>query len=296
MKNSTVAHNWANRIGSSMKGSNFYFEGDTIYSYGSHFPIATIITVPGNSDDFTVITTQKHSISTSCHTSLVRNANWRKIIEAPIVPKEYYDNYAHSKNIEIFVRDIMNILNLATSSVKSITKVRHLREAEAVRSKYLAYIESFGLEAHDEVIANNHVYASFGFEEYQSIIEADNKVKSESKERAASAKKAKEQAELKEFYAYERNYIRTRIDRDYVRFAASTRTFQTSQEVWITFDHAKRFFTWMQAILAKGGCKGECKYNLAGYEVREISADKIVIGCHTIYLSDIDFMFYLLKD
>jgi hypothetical protein len=37
-----VAHVWAHQLQSHArnKRGNFYFQGDTIYSYGSHFPIA----------------------------------------------------------------------------------------------------------------------------------------------------------------------------------------------------------------------------------------------------------------
>ena len=36
-----VAHLWAHRAQESApQRGNFYFDGDTIYSYGSHFPIA----------------------------------------------------------------------------------------------------------------------------------------------------------------------------------------------------------------------------------------------------------------
>ena len=36
MNNSMVAHLWANEMKEFANGSNFYFEGESIYSYGSH--------------------------------------------------------------------------------------------------------------------------------------------------------------------------------------------------------------------------------------------------------------------
>ena len=41
-----VAHAWANQTHEAMRGCNVFFEGDTIFSYGHHFPIARIVTVP----------------------------------------------------------------------------------------------------------------------------------------------------------------------------------------------------------------------------------------------------------
>jgi len=42
---SQVAHLWANRVQSDARNQydTFYFKGNTIFSYGSHFPIATLI-------------------------------------------------------------------------------------------------------------------------------------------------------------------------------------------------------------------------------------------------------------
>ena len=43
MNNSMVAHLWANESQESANGSNFYFEGQSIYSYGRHFEVGRIV-------------------------------------------------------------------------------------------------------------------------------------------------------------------------------------------------------------------------------------------------------------
>jgi len=68
MNNKQVAHLWANKSRKSASGSHFYFEGDTIYSYGSHFPIAR------HYDGVVLFTTQGYSSTTACHKSIVREA------------------------------------------------------------------------------------------------------------------------------------------------------------------------------------------------------------------------------
>ena len=40
MNNSMVAHLWANEKKESARGSNLFFEGRSIYSYGYHFEVA----------------------------------------------------------------------------------------------------------------------------------------------------------------------------------------------------------------------------------------------------------------
>lgn len=69
-----VAHLWANRSQDSARTSNgnLFFRGDTIYSYGSHFPIARWVSHKGRS--FVLFTSQRYSVTTSAHCSEVRNA------------------------------------------------------------------------------------------------------------------------------------------------------------------------------------------------------------------------------
>lgn len=43
MNNSMVAHLWANEMKEFANGSNFYFEDESIYSYGSHFEVGRIV-------------------------------------------------------------------------------------------------------------------------------------------------------------------------------------------------------------------------------------------------------------
>lgn len=66
MNNRDVAHCWAHQRKHSGKGSNFFFEGAVIYSYGRHFPIARI------EGDTVWFTTKTYSISTSKHISYAR--------------------------------------------------------------------------------------------------------------------------------------------------------------------------------------------------------------------------------
>ena len=69
-----VAHLWANQTQDSARNPchNFYFHGDTIYSYGSHFPIARHVTRKGNSA--VLFTTRSYSSTTAGHKCTVESA------------------------------------------------------------------------------------------------------------------------------------------------------------------------------------------------------------------------------
>ena len=95
VKTDEVAHMWANQTQEEARnpGGNFYFRGATIYSYGSHFPIATLL-----NDGNVLFTTRKYSNTTAKHVSMARGACSHKSViyvnEVPVV----YGEEATKKN------------------------------------------------------------------------------------------------------------------------------------------------------------------------------------------------------
>jgi hypothetical protein len=74
----TVAHNWAHQTGKKCRGFNMFYEGETIYSYGSHFPIARFFTAP-NGERVVLFNEDSYSVSTSKHQTIVRRAlGWER--------------------------------------------------------------------------------------------------------------------------------------------------------------------------------------------------------------------------
>ncbi len=70
-----VAHLWAHQSQDHARTAlgNFYFNGKDIYSYGSHFKCATIVTNNQNEKAY-LVTTKAIQITTNRHMSMVRNA------------------------------------------------------------------------------------------------------------------------------------------------------------------------------------------------------------------------------
>lgn len=73
MRNADIAHQWAHQRKSSGEGSNFYFEGDTIYSYGPHFPIAALKRGK-DGQMYAIVTRESYSVTTSTHVNHVVSA------------------------------------------------------------------------------------------------------------------------------------------------------------------------------------------------------------------------------
>lgn len=68
--------------GQERSGGSFYFQGDTIYSYGSHFPIAKLAKAP-NGEACIFVTTRTYSNTTAKHCSKVQQGirnTYRKVL------------------------------------------------------------------------------------------------------------------------------------------------------------------------------------------------------------------------
>lgn len=68
-----VAHLWAHEQEESVSGSNFFFEGTSIYSYGYHFEVGRIVKNKQGKKAY-LINEDYYSATTSKHQCYVRNA------------------------------------------------------------------------------------------------------------------------------------------------------------------------------------------------------------------------------
>ena len=134
--NREIPHLWAHQTqGEARNGTgSFYFRGATIYSYGSHFPIATH--VKGSQGQPGVLfTSEKNSVTTSQHMSMVH----RSI--PPDVPvftvpcqrfgfSEAEDKYQHEKNLKHYTREVAEHLITCVRARSSYNKeYQHERAA-----------------------------------------------------------------------------------------------------------------------------------------------------------------------
>jgi hypothetical protein len=80
-----VAHMWANQTKDSARGNNIFFQGDKIFSYGSHFEIARHVGINN-----VLFTACDYSVTTAQHKNIVRRAcSHKRIFTVP-----YFDALA----------------------------------------------------------------------------------------------------------------------------------------------------------------------------------------------------------
>jgi hypothetical protein len=120
--NATVAHYWANQVQVCARSQqdNFYYHGQTIYSYGNHFPIAKIY------DGFILLTTKTYSNTTAKHIYIVRNAcSHKNVIEVSDVMGNHESNFNfwHSS-----ITALINKIPKARNKAKYINLAKLLSE------------------------------------------------------------------------------------------------------------------------------------------------------------------------
>ena len=120
-----VAHNWANQTNSHGKGSNFFYEGIHLYSYGHHFEAGRIVqTEKGNT--IVLINGENYSNSTARHLSYARQAtNHMETFDFPLHNSSYSIFVRNELTKDDFTRAFIRFGNIVIDSCKrKITKCR----------------------------------------------------------------------------------------------------------------------------------------------------------------------------
>lgn len=300
---STVAHNWANELTVNYKkdhtAGSLFFEGRIIYSYGYHFPIATIC-VGKNGKKAVLFTTRGYSNTTARHIAVVRQACSQYELIYCQDPKAAMSG-THTGNLQAFEQVAKaNLIPLAKAKKPEL----YLNDIAAQKELATKYAEFFGIEKSKEFKALNYIHI---------VTKEGGKVASEKDERArVKADKerqerlaaqhvidlAKEAEQIKKFRAFKNGYERVWSNASgfsYLRFNKETNRVETSQKVEIPVKIAERAFKWVLATIKAGGCDGECGYKILDFEVREVTAQQVRIGCHLLSIGEINKLAKQLK-
>lgn len=308
--NNEVPHIWALQNQHEGRGSNIFFEGATIFSYGKHFPIATI---EGNDVLFTL---RSYSNTTAKHISRTGGAiSHKNIIFCYDVPVKYYgDNKPLNK--QSFTLTHANNLNHWKGNIKRLfaelgnKKNRDIqgrvngisREIEQLNT-YCAY---FGIKIKDKELKS--LLATAAKPDFIDIAR-----KATAKEIEAREKKMKQAAKAFEQYIslwrdYKDEEIKELPDSvkalcnfysnnqqsfTRLRFNTSQNRLETSKGGQIPAAIAKRAYIALNGCM-EGSCKG-ISVPVMDYTITETGKDYIKAGCHTIPKSDVQYIANLLK-
>lgn len=292
---SEVAHMWASQSQSEARKSNnsFYFYNRTIYSYGSHFPIAVISEQDTN---IVYFTTRTYSVTTSGHINTTSHACNHKTKIYCSNPKQASEGY-HEANIKSFEQQAKSIAQSLPNSRKPEIYLNKISEQRELLKTYashfnidltspeheLVYIwiesKSGGAEASEQELKAREL-ASIEAEKRRAIKQA-NELKQHKKSLAIWRK-------FKSVHAINKSALYSRSEEiDYLRFNTVTNRIETSQGVEVPLDYAKRFYMQVLETVANGKCELCGTDFLSKYQIKDINKDFIHIGCHKITIKEI---------
>ncbi len=150
--NSEIAHIWAAQQQTEGRTScgNFYFRNQTVFSYGSHFPIAVIV---GNDVIFTM---RSYSNTTAKHIGKVRRAvSHKNIIWCYDIPVDYkesnkgYFKAEHDNNLNRWKREIKSLFGeLGNKRIRDVQS--RVNAINNHISKLQAYCNYFKVKIEDK--------------------------------------------------------------------------------------------------------------------------------------------------
>ena len=281
--NSEIAHIWANELEYKGQKGNLFYVGKTVYSYGYHFAIAKHL------DYKTIlITTRGYSNSTSKHINLVKQAISHK-------DKIYCNNPtgSHEENIKSFISEILFEANFLLKAKKP---EKYIFNIECIKNTLNKYLEYFNLKLSKEQAGKIDIKSKEDFAEKMKIQKA--KIEKQEKSLIAKGKKL--------FPIYVHNF-RNGLKNDFlseeikalnkyfnflgepVLFKIKETEIESSKGVKIPLEIAKRYINKFYNNEIKPLDK------ILNYEVNKIDKNLLVIGCHNIYKTEIDYLNTVLK-
>lgn len=286
--NGMVAHVWAQQTEDSGSNSNesFYFIKDTIYSYGSHFPIAKFIqksVILFNSDKYSITTSQhqsltRHAIPYHCIVIEVPNLDVRifKKSEAKHIKERY--SKANNENLAYLKNKMIDSLLNAKRARKESNITYYLNMADELCNNYNNYLSVFKIRRKKLEIINDS--------ELQAIIEKRDKAREQNakKARAKAAKAAKAaKKKITQWLAGEHVSIPYDVDKVYLRLnPENSEEVQTSKHAAFPVSHAIRAYKILKRV-CQNGTALESKINIGHFTITSIDSKcGITAGCHYV--------------
>jgi len=262
---STIAHLWANKTQSEAKnsGRNFYFESDTIYSYGRHFPIAKHI--ENNGINAVLFTERSYSNTTAKHIAVVRQSSRHLNIIDCLSPES-----SRNENFNYWQKCIESE---AGKLLKAKKPEIYLSKIDSIKDKINRYVKYFDIEIPGLLSAAMQITDKTKYNDYAA-----------NKETILKEQKAKEQKELKKAHKIaldkwlklETSRLYTHDGFDYLR--VNDNRIETTQAVKIPLEVAKRLYSQIKDNTLQVGAK------ILDYSVQSIGKE-IKIGCHNFKTS-----------
>lgn len=301
---SEIAHLWAHQSQSEARCSNAYYEETIIYSYGKHFPIARIDT-DKRGNKIVLFTLDTYSSTTAQHIRDVASAcsHMEKLYMVD-VPR--WGDPRHDVNIKYWTNKIQQ-------HVSKIPKARDnkeylVREAGSYIEALNKYIQHYKLKLDKEakkivksadpalweedikLFKEKKAIREAYLEEHWDKVQEKRKVDREKRIEAKRIAEEKKYAEDIEKWRNGEGYAmawRYKTPHSLLRYNESENRVETSKSVQVPVEAAKRLYNRINKVIAAGGCIETCPDKILNYQVREITKERLVVGCHNIPMVEV---------
>ena len=279
MNNSQVAHLWGNpdtRKRNEARGSNFWFNGDTIYSYGGHNFEGLLARIHKYKKvNYVLVASQwRHSSTTSRHHNEAMQAvrHLTKFVVADATKKPNADDVRRYRKV---IAGMVETARAAKSKKKWC-----LENLVTVINEANLFAVTFGFKSRFALPE--------GFEESQAKAIADYEAK-ESVRNAARAERARVRAiayeaecadKIKQWLAGEIDDLPWGIGTIYLRVKNGEA--QTSHGARVPLAEAEKAIRFIFARREKGYEKGLDSVRVGDFELRSITPEIVIIGCHRL--------------
>lgn len=271
MNNDQVSHLWAAQSRPSASGSNFFFEGDTIYSYGRNFPIAR------HYKGVVLVTTGSRSQTTSCHTGLARRAVCHLTqfhVADPTKNPSGADVKAYGERIT----------GLELAAGRARNPERHLSSLESHIMEANAFCVKFGFKTRFSMPDVS------GLKEKARIAtERENKKHAE-KQKANEALQAridKENAEKLAQWMAGALDVRVPYEVSGVCLRAVGELMETSKGATVPLSEAQKAFRFASLKRSAGWHRNGETFPVGDFHIDAINEQGVVAGCHRIAWDEI---------
>jgi hypothetical protein len=296
-----VPHLWFHKTQNSARTGgrgNLYFENDTIYSYGSHFPIARHVF--NGKESAVLFTTRTYSVTTSGHCSAVRSAIPSSALvfsvpELSYIGQDYKNSERneHKTNIADYIKRIETAIVTSARARSSWSKQGSHTDAVNLLAEVKAYGKFFRLR----------------LPKLPSVPALDSKEMAAIREREAkrAAIKAEETRKQREEQArFEQEKAERWRNGENVGYLynvpcmlrVSGEDVETSRGARVPISHAKRGLRFVRSVVGSGQAyiRNGHTLHLGVYAIDKIDADGTLhAGCHVISYPEIERIAPLLE-
>ena len=279
---SECAHLWASQSQYEGRAGNIFFEGDTVYSYGRHFPVARFAPEFG---EIVLFTDRGYSNSTAKHKSIIRAA----------IPDSYQIVYCDdpsrpaSHNLDIWARRVERLRVDFAAKKNKQGRAKLANEIFANSRAAIAYCDALKIDAPGFTCSTTDEDDS---REYGAIAAREREAKAIIRRAEYEKKAALDASErLALWQAGEHvpqtnfNYCDTvlRLKNDEIQTSRGARIPVTDAlKIYPLLDRAKRTGNKLEA--------GLHNINLGAYRFNSFDGNTLVVGCHSIAWGEIEKM------